>query len=315
MGEKSFTFIEDTDDDNGYDFVSGVVRFGEIDVKSVEELVDEVLARLGEDDCISDITIIGHGSPGNISVGDGQGHDDQKRIGLGNEAVWGPQLDRIACRFCENGTVYLRGCNTGANGAGARLLHRVKKRLICATVSAPTGVCSPLHTTGEDQVSRPGEKKPPKAIPNPDKGKKKKGKAKGAEVALVGGTSYRDTVAFEPRQVNAARLVAAMPGYSGLEPPDPETGLSLPPAQREVLLAGLADAVPESYPGYGFDINGLLQLRIRRGRESVWLPPGAVLGGGTYFSAFGTDTSAVWILPRPATRMLWSLIRGLGGAR
>mgnify|MGYP000560212706 CR=1 FL=1 len=176
MAKKSFTFVEDSKKDNGYNYFSGVLTWGEVDVKSVKELVDHVDKNVGKKDCIESITIIGHGHPGCISVGAGQGYHSKKAIGVYNENVWGPLLDRLACRFCKGGTVYLRGCNTGADKAGADLLHRIKLRLKCAIVQAPTGVCNPLYTTGDVQESKPKEKKPPKAIPNPDKKSKKKGK-------------------------------------------------------------------------------------------------------------------------------------------
>lgn len=311
MGEKDFTFVEDTEDDNGYDLISGVIRFGEVDVQNVKELVDHVVNNLGPNDCISSITIIGHGSPGNISVGDGQGHDDKKRIGLSNEADWGPELDRIACRFCTDGSVYLRGCNTGADADGARLLHRIKLRLRCATIEAPTGTCNALFTTGDDQQSRPNETSPPTAIPNPDKGKKKKKKGKGSEVALLGGRGPEDGFSFEPERIKAARLVSAR-GRGRLNSELVlELGKSLTRQQREVLIDGLAGGVPQWNPSAGFDVDGFLQLRVRTGEGNRWLTPGAVMGNGTYYSAFGQDTSAMWILPPATSRMLKQILRKL----
>lgn len=310
MAKKSFTFVEDTDDDNGYDFVSGLLRIGEVDVKNVKELVDHVDKNVGKDDCIENITIIGHGRPGNISVGDGQSHDNQKRIGLTNENVWGPLLDKLACRFCKGGTVYLRGCNTGADAEGAQLLHRIKLRLKCAIVQASTGVCNPLYTTGKDQESKPDEKKPPKAIPNPDKKSKKDKKKKKKEKIskILGGSDSGETISFLPEQITGAVFLSATTG----EPVSPwmiqKNGRELDEKQIKKLIKGLDKGVPKWYPNSGFDVDAYLQLHIQTEDGAFWLPPGAVMGSGTYYSAFGTDTAAMWVLSKGARNMLADLM-------
>ena len=114
MADKSYTFVETTDSDNGYDKWSNFWRFGTKRAVSVQDMVDQIVADLQPDDCIKKLTVIGHGGPGNISVGNGQsGTDPAKEINGNNEAQWGPQLDRLRCRFCTDGLVYLRGCNVG----------------------------------------------------------------------------------------------------------------------------------------------------------------------------------------------------------
>jgi hypothetical protein len=95
--ERSYTFVEETDSDNGYDSTSNFVRFGTKRAKSVKDMVDQILAEFQNGDCIKSITIIGHGAPGNISVGNGQtGTDKDKEINGNNEDHWGPELDRLA---------------------------------------------------------------------------------------------------------------------------------------------------------------------------------------------------------------------------
>ncbi len=175
MATKSFTFVEQTNSDNGYDSISAFLRFGVKRASSVQDLVDKVLAELQADDCISDITIIGHGAPGSISIGNGQsGTDSAKEINGNNETVWGPQLDRLRCRFCQNGYIFLRGCNVGADNAGAQKLFKIMGHIVCATIKAMTGVVNPLWTTGDEVSSSPGDTAAPSPIANPDRGKKKK---------------------------------------------------------------------------------------------------------------------------------------------
>ena len=291
-------------------FFQGLIRVGEVDVKSVKELVDHVDKNVGKKDCIENITIIGHGRPGNISVGDGQGHDNKKRIGLTNENIWGPLLDRLACRFCKGGTVYLRGCNTGADKEGAELLHRIKLRLKCAIVQAPTGICNPLYTTGKDQESKPKEKKPPKVIPNPDKkSKKDKKKKKKEKLSKILGGTENEVLAFDAKTITGAVLMSALTeepiGVWSIH----ENGIRLNEEQVRELSKGLDKGVPKWYPNYGFDVNGYLQLQVQMNEKKQWLPPAAILGNGTYYSAFANDTTLVWVLDKGARKMVKKLLK------
>jgi hypothetical protein len=112
LAEIDFTFVEsNVHEDNGYDFWSGVMH-GATEVLDVEDMVDQLLEKIGPDDCIKSLTIIGHGAPGDLSVGNGMdGWDPDKTIDVGHEGNWGPQLDRLACRFCPDDEVFLRTPN------------------------------------------------------------------------------------------------------------------------------------------------------------------------------------------------------------
>lgn len=297
--KKSFTFVETTESqwDNGYDSVSNFLRFGTMRAESVKDLVDKALANFKEGDCIQKIVIIGHGAPGTISVGNGQcGTDRNKEINGRNEDVWGPQLDRLRCKFCEGGVVYLRGCNVGAEAAGARKLFRIAQRLGCATVQAPSGVCNPLYTTGDDQEVKPGATEPPAAIPNPDTGKKKK-KGNGEFNTIRAGVSVDNSIEFDPSQIVAARVLPRVLGEPFSIELVPSNGTDLPSDMVELLADGLADAPPQWLPEHGFSLDAFLQLKISQNSSETWVTPGALVGGDRYYSPFAGDTTITYVLP------------------
>lgn len=301
---KSYTFVEETESDNGYDSLSALLRIGELSASSVEDMIDQIVADLGAQDCIESLTIIGHGAPGTISVGNGQtGTDSAKEIDGGNEAVWGPQLDRIRCRFCQGGIVYLRGCNVGAERAGAQKLFRIAQRLRCAIVQAPTGVCNPIFTTGEDQEARPGEVNPPRALPNPDRKKKKK-KGTGELSRLVAGTDLQNLTQFDAEQIAAARYLPRELGRPFAPELLEELGVDLPKRLVAQLAQGLEGATPQWLPVHGFSLDGYLRLTIREDRGPRKLPPGALIGGLSYYTVLGGDTTLVYVLPGVLVRRL-----------
>ena len=307
MADKDFTFIEDTKDDNGYDWFSGVLRFGEVDVSSVEEMVDHILNNLEDGDCIGDITIIGHGAPGTISVGNGQsGTDKSKDIGLWNRAQWTAQLGRLHCRFCDTSRVYLRGCNVGADEEGAQLLFEIQQVLGCAAVvQAPAGVCYPAHTTGDDQESKKGDSRKPSAIANPAaKGKKKKKANKtssvGSKIRLLSGTSPESIKAFAARQITSARYLPAYPdhpfGVGHLQ-----SGQAKNIGRRLLgrLIGELEQVEPLSMGSAAFKVQALIQLQILDDDGQVrWLAPWSMMGNGSYLSVLGCDTRLVYQVPR-----------------
>ncbi|MCK4236063.1 MAG: DUF4347 domain-containing protein, partial [Candidatus Krumholzibacteria bacterium] len=72
--------------------------------------------------------IMGHGSPGNISVGDGKSHVKGKRID-GSPSEWWDELDTLKGKFCDGATVFLLGCNVGACSLGAAKLKELADSL------------------------------------------------------------------------------------------------------------------------------------------------------------------------------------------
>lgn len=308
MAEKSYTFVEETDSDNGHHWWYGLFHRGEKEAKSVKDLVDKILNDLKPGDCIKKLVIVGHGCPGNISVGNGQdGTDPKKEIDGNNEADWGPELDRLSCRFCKDGVVYLRGCNVGAESEGAEKLFKIAQHLKCAKVQAPTGVCNALYTKGEDQTVNPGDKTPPNSLPNPDKKKKKK-KGMGEKTAISAGLDRENLIHFEPKQIVAARYLPRILGQDFSVEMIETHGVDLPDDLVAMLSKGFEDAVPQWLPEHAFSIDGYLQLRILLGYEIQqrvsqiqqppgWVPPGALVGGITYYSVLRGDTTLTYILP------------------
>lgn len=305
--QRSYTFVEETDSDNGYDSVSNFVRFGTKRAKSVKDMVDQILAEFQEGDCIKSLTIIGHGAPGNISIGNGQsGTDSAKEIDGNNENVWGPELDRLACKFCDKGVVYLRGCNVGAEDAGANKLFKIKQHLKCAIVQAPSGVCNPLWTTGDDQTVSPGDANPPKSIPNPDKGKKKKDGQ--GEISRILGADLQSSFTFDPLQITAARMLPRVLGQPFSVDLIATNGVTLPPDVLSLLRSGLNTAAPIWYPECGFSLDAYLQVQLAAAPTPTgWIPPGALIGGSQYYSPFREDTSATYVLPDDLVAALQAL--------
>lgn len=302
--EKSFTFVEETNSDNGYDWVSGAIRFGELDTDSVNDLVNKVLNNLPANCCIRDITIIGHGAEGNISVGNGQtGTDRNKEISVFNEDVWGPILARLHCRFCPGGTVYVRGCNVGAGQDGADLVFRIARRLGCAIVQAPTGVCNPFVATGEDQASRPGDHQPPPVLPNPDHKKKKKVKKL---KKILSGNNLKSLRSIEIQSIVAARYLPRVLGKGFDEEALKTKGIKLKEDLLSQLIKGLESSERKWLAAHAFSLDGYLQFQIKQGSELVWIPAGALAGGATFYSPLCGNTLVAYLLPKETKDLLYS---------
>ena len=110
-------------------------------------MIDKVLARLGEGDCIGRLTLIGHGSPGNLSMGDGRGQEVGKHIGIRNRGEWIDEIGRLRGRFAAEALLTLRGCRAGRGPEGRELVELLHERL-GVRVRAPTGVTTPLWIFG-----------------------------------------------------------------------------------------------------------------------------------------------------------------------
>jgi hypothetical protein len=310
MAEKSYRFIEKTtrpEFDNGADGIYGYLHPFHNDATSVKNLIDQVLSDLKPGDCIKEIIIAGHGAPGNISVGNGtKGEDPAKEIGLGNEADWGPEFDRLKCKFCTGGTVYLRGCNVGDGQKGKDFLKKIAAHLACATLLAPTGLCTPYSTGGVDQQVNPNDDPPTPTHSNPDKssGKKKK-RGVGELKSLRAGPRFEELTAFDAEQIADARYLPRVLGESFSEDDlATERALELPAALVRQLSIALEQAVPLWLPAHAFSLDGYLQLQIERNGEKVWLPPGALVGGTTYYSVLRDDTTLTVLLAKQIRRQL-----------
>jgi len=278
MAEVDITVVEDTENDNGYDWLSGALTAGEIDAESVEDMVDKILEKLGDDDCIRSLTIIGHGSPGNISVGDGQGHEEGGHMATWNQDEWKDQIDRLQGRFCEDAVVTLRGCNTGAEEDGANLLALLADCLD-VTVRAPTGTCNALWAGGEWVTATPGS--PPEPKPSADAKKKKESKdadkklnEKVTKTAMFFRAGDR-FVALAPADVAAITFTR-----TGVTDGNVEV-VELSEKQTRFVLSGLDVSEAVNILGYGYDILGYLSFRPKSGHnpELLEMAPTPVVAG------------------------------------
>jgi len=147
MAKLRITVVEKADQDDPYNWWSARIRSAASKAESVEDMVDKVLARLGEDDSIGRLTLIGHGSPGNLSMGDQKEHVEGKHIGIANQDEWGEDIDRLKPRFSNDALLTLRGCNAGRGSEGRELVDLLHAKL-GVKVRAPTGPTTPLWIFG-----------------------------------------------------------------------------------------------------------------------------------------------------------------------
>lgn len=130
---RNITVVDWGENWNVFNFAAGVFHIGEIDASSVEDMVTQIQNDLGERDCINSLTIIGHGSPGSISVGDGTGSVEGGYIGGGTldsaSPAYNPDmvaiLSRLTPLFCEDAQAVLRGCNVGNGLIGEMFVQRL----------------------------------------------------------------------------------------------------------------------------------------------------------------------------------------------
>jgi hypothetical protein len=192
---------------------------------SVKNMVDAILGALKEDECIGTLKIVGHGCPGNISVGCGLSSDKDKEINCANEKEWKEEMKRLKDKFCPGASVYLKGCNVGACDDGAKKLQELAD-LLGVPVEAPTGLTYPDCSSekgSETQRAEPakkGEKKdPPKCILSPADQKK-----------MEAGDSFGGILPFNPTMLKGLEIIPI-----GLEIPPidkPETMLDIRPGEE-----------------------------------------------------------------------------------
>lgn len=114
-----------------------ILHIGEIEAQSVDQMVRDVSAGVGDPtrNCLNTLTLDGHGSPGNMSVGDGTGWVAGGNISVGN---FRPSLNNLTPVFCSGATVILLGCNVGRGPTGARFIQSLAD-LWHVNVGAATG--------------------------------------------------------------------------------------------------------------------------------------------------------------------------------
>jgi hypothetical protein len=295
--ECEVTVVESGGPDNGANFWAGVFSIGEIDATSVKDMVDKLIAHADKKGCcIKKLTICGHGSPGNVSVGDGQGHESGKHMD-GNEAEWGPELDRLKPKLCPGAVVILRSCNTAAEQAGADKLFDLAKRLGC-TVRGYTGTIYPgpiPDGTGEWLEATPTHKPPVRPVPAGSKKKKKKKGAAEHRVARIQniGLPYRSArgpavLRFEA--LNGARVAGRI---------NRKASFALSRADVKALAAAVADYEPIIGQGAAFDIEAEVQV------EGA---PASYLVGGASYLIPGGDWAIAYPVGPLLRQRLWRVL-------
>ena len=104
-------------------------------------LRDNVLAELASGDCIRNLYIVGHGSPGELSLY-GMSSDTDRVIGGTGSGGYDALFELMVVRGCPGPrTLYLFGCNVGALCQGSDKLFEFAKNL-GVTVRAPIDMVS-----------------------------------------------------------------------------------------------------------------------------------------------------------------------------
>ena len=277
-------------------------------VSSVKDFVNQVLSRVGTNDCIKKLTLIGHGSPGNIGVGSGRrvARTGNNSLGLGNIAQWEPEIRRLRCKFCRpDGEFELIGCNTGAGLAGARLLRLLVNFIRCCKATAPPEPVTPLTRSNINQIVEAiGEGEEESArLPEPIEAEHLKTVSMRAQLGpktLFGGTDLASLTLYDASKITGVRFIPVS-GLGARRTAAHEDGSSLVSAIKRSLKGAEVALAPLAL----YAVEGYLQLRIQLSpKRSSWLPPGALVGGCALYSPLGDDTTFLYLLRPGAQKML-----------
>ncbi len=97
--------------------------------EDLTELRDNVLAELASGECIRNLYVVGHGSPGELSLY-GMSSDTDRVIGGKGSAFLDPLFELMVVHGCPGPrNLYLFGCNVGALCAGSDMLFKLAKHL------------------------------------------------------------------------------------------------------------------------------------------------------------------------------------------
>ena len=140
---------------NIYNWREVITHIGEIEAETVDQMVVDVIAEVGDPatDCISRLTLVGHGTPGNISVGAGTGWMAEGSISTGN---FRPSIARLTPYFCDGATVVLYACNVGRGPTGATFIQTLAD-FWQVNVAAPTGAVNGFGIMGVWVWGQPGQ--------------------------------------------------------------------------------------------------------------------------------------------------------------
>jgi hypothetical protein len=167
--------VEKPDGENdvgGFDKLTAEHVDNPLRISSTKDMVDKILGRLKEGDCIKTLNIYGHGRAGRIATGKGYAPADKSNRGsyidgtgdAANNDSWEPELKRLKGKFCKGATVNLYGCNVGADEEGASKVWELTKLLGVEVGGAVDKVRGgedyPAHTEKNWQKATPDGKKP-----------------------------------------------------------------------------------------------------------------------------------------------------------
>lgn len=139
-----------------------VMHVDEIEAQSVDQMVSDVKTQVGDPskNCIQKLVLDGHGSPGNMSVGDGTGWVEGSNISTGN---YRKSVRELTPYFCDGATVVLLGCNVGRGSIGARFIQNLAM-IWQVKVAAATGVVRGYGIEGIWVWGDPGKQLPSSSI-------------------------------------------------------------------------------------------------------------------------------------------------------
>jgi hypothetical protein len=155
---NKYIYVIDGNSD-AVDWLDSLFTIGDILVISVQDMVDKVLARIG-DNPIRSLFVGGHGAPGYQSIGAGPNWDTTGDKSLQINSATGHLLGnsehhlmRLQRKFTSNGVVTLGGCKTGQGAAGETLLKELS-RILGVPVEAGTANQRPFVPGMEGSVTR-----------------------------------------------------------------------------------------------------------------------------------------------------------------
>ncbi len=198
---------------------------------SVADMVSQILGALKEDECIGSLTIAGHGSPGEIGVGDGMNSEAGKRIN-GDMEEWEKELEKLKDKFCPGATVTLKGCNVGACDEGAEKLQELAD-ILGVPVEAPTGKAHPDCTYEAGSEMQRAEPSPPDSLESNDPPKCKHSPAD--KEKQESNASYEGPLPFNMEHLMGVEVIPI--GISKPPTDDPPVFDILPGHETMTLLA------------------------------------------------------------------------------
>jgi len=146
-------------DDNGALLADLAANPDAILVGSKEELAEKLAEYAQDNDCcIKKITILGHGAPGDISVGGGMRSPDCKYINghPGNEADWKEDLAPLKKVLCKDATFVLEGCSVGYCSIGLYKMQELAEEFGVTVIAPKVNMTGGEHIDDldEDDVRR-----------------------------------------------------------------------------------------------------------------------------------------------------------------